>query len=477
MKSMIAAILKKVGINKGAPRVYIEGVAPARAGFHPGVRYSLEKHEGRQAVVLRVLESGDRIVSRKEKKNGEAHPVIDINSMEALAAFEGMEQVRVLVGNGEIWILPLAVEVKRKARNERLLGELAEGRITTAEVAHGLGVMANALHKGLASAGIKPSLRWAIEIEEDALDLAQRTNDAWNSETVAVAMPLQDIAFADDFVRSRLEPVSMLSGGLPCTAASLAGRSKKKLAMPEDDEKAGHLVAAFIALVARVNPALVTLENVGPYFNTASASILRTQLRELGYSVDEVTLDGADFAIETRVRKVMVAVSRGIELDVGVFASLPRPEKAFANVGEVLEDVPDDDPRWSEMNYLKEKEVRDKAAGKGFRMAIATPDVTGVGTLGRGFAKVRSTEPKVQHPRNPDLLRIFTPTEHARVKGIPEHLIEGVSSATRAHELLGQSVIWPAFRELGAFLGTALLAKARDDRADEGFALVSAAAA
>jgi len=63
----------------------------------------------------------------------------------------------------------------------------------------------------------------------------------------------------------------------------------------------------------------------------------------------------------------------------------------------------------------------------------------------------------VPHPENPALLRLFTPAEHARLKGIPERLIEGITSPTTAHAYLGQSVIWPAFRVLGEVIGKALL--------------------
>lgn len=449
---IVASILKKLGAHRGAPRLWLEGNAPARAGFLPGARFRLEKRPERGAIVLRIAADGDRVVSKKERGARE-RPVIDVNSNEALELFAGMESVRVILARSEIWILPLAVEVKKTERLRRLSAELAEGRVTTAAVAHGMGVLTNAMHAGLKGAGLRPELKWAIEMEEDALDQAMSTNEAWSDDTIAVAMPLQQVALADDFIASRLPPVSILEAGLPCTAASTAGRAKKHLGQAEDDGKAGHLVAAFVALLGRINPAVMLLENVVPYFNTASAAILRTQLAELGYVVHEKALNGGDYAIEARPRKVMVAVTEGIEID---FEAMVAPPRAVQSLGDILEDVALDDPCWSEMSYLREKEQRDVAAGKGFRMAIAGADATSVGTLGTGYGKNRSTESKVQHPTDPRLLRLLTPREHARVKGIPEHMIAGVESKTRAHELLGQSVIWPAFRHLGEFLGSRL---------------------
>lgn len=45
----------------------------------------------------------------------------------------------------------------------------------------------------------------------------------------------------------------------------------------------------------------------------------------------------------------------------------------------------------------------------------------------------------------------MTPAEHARVKTIPEQMIEGLS-ATRAHEVLGQSVVFCAFVAVGVLI-------------------------
>ena len=90
-------------------------------------------------------------------------------------------------------------------------------------------------------------------------------------------------------------------------------------------------------------------------------------------------------------------------------------------------------------------------------MQVVTAFDTKCPTITKGYSKVRSTDPKVQHPSNPDLLRQFTPAEHARVKGIPEHLVVGMS-ATLAHELLGQSICYAPFKAVGRLIGSTLKA-------------------
>lgn len=450
MKNIVASIIRKVGQNRGQPRLWLEGILPERAGFAPGARYEIIVSPHR--LILRCEQAGRRVVSVKERA-GRRMPVIDINSAELLSSFKEVERVRVILLRGEIHVLPDAVAVRQAERRRRLATELAAGEVSIGSVSHGAGILSNALHRGLSDAGLTPRLKWACDIREECIEQAALANDCWSEDTIAVAMPLQQVAFADEYLRSRLPKPSILEGGLPCTAASTAGRAKKGLRLPEEDPGVGHLIAGFIALVAWMNPAVVLLENVVPYWSTASAAILRTQLAELGYTVQEKELRGEDYAIEARQRRVLVATTEGVELDLAAMLPPPREVKT---VGEILEPVAEDDPRWSPMTYLREKEARDRAAGKGFAMAVVSPEDTRVGTLGTGYNRNRSTEPKVRHPRTPDLLRLFTPREHARLKGIPEHLIAGVESRTLAHELLGQSVIWPAFRHLGRYIGQAL---------------------
>src|SRR3546814_4164051 len=90
-------------------------------------------------------------------------------------------------------------------------------------------------------------------------------------------------------------------------------------------------------------------------------------------------------------------------------------------------------------------------------MQIIQPDSTKIATLTRGYAKIRSTDPKLQHPTDPTLLRQITPVEHARIKGVPEKMIEGLG-ITIAHQMLGQSILAKPFRALADHIGNALVA-------------------
>ncbi len=132
-----------------------------------------------------------------------------------------------------------------------------------------------------------------------------------------------------------------------------------------------------------------------------------------------------------------------------------------ATVQDILEDVPADSPRWKEFNYLADKEIKDLAAGKGFRRQLLTEAADKCGTIGRHYNKCRSTEPFLIHPENDKLSRLFTPKEHARLKGIPDGIVKGISD-TIAHQILGQSVIWPVFQAVGKQIGEFIFASCED---------------
>jgi DNA (cytosine-5)-methyltransferase 1 len=445
----------RIGHHRGRPRLWLEGIKALMGGFFPGKRFAAKKDLEKQMLVLELSETGCRIVSRKLKGEKEI-PVIDINSMELLSVFEGIEAVRVVVQQGRIFILPLSSEIAVRERLDRLKSKLESGEpIQIGSLSHGGGVLTHALHSGLKDAGIASKLAFANEIRAELLDQASECNDSWDGDTIPLAAPMQELAF-DAWAMNHLPKVEVLEAGLPCSGASVAGRAKRSLEHPEAHPDVGHLVVPFLSIIAKVQPAVILLENVKQYLTSASMCILRNQLRDFGYDLHVEVLQAADWnALEHRERMCMVAVTKGLSFD---FSSLARPERCERRIGDILDPVSEDALCWSRMEGLKAKQERDKAEGKGFAMQIVTPFDTKCPTITKGYAKVRSTDPKLQHPSDPDLLRQFTPAEHARIKGIPERLVSGLS-LTLAHELLGQSVCYEPFRAVGRLVGQALMAR------------------
>lgn len=438
--------------NRGSPRIWIETRRLEDAGFAPGTKYTLSTGDNR--VVLTVAEDGTRIVSA-HKKGEKTYPVVDINSAQVLGLFDGLERVRVIFRKDEIHILPLATQIKAKERLTRLEERLAaDAPLRVASFCHGGGVLSQALSDGMERHHIDTALVFANDYEREVLYHASEVTREWRDDTIAAAAPLQEIV-TDDYLIKQVGKVEAVFAGLPCTAASLSGRSKKGLAMAEQDPNAGHLVVPFLAIIEKLQPAIVVVENVPPYQATASAHLIRHCLRDWGYNVQERILAAREFGcLEDRKRLCLIATTAGLHLDFDAIESLQSP--CTKVLGDVLEDLPLDDPAWKQVAYLKAKQERDVAAGKGFKMQILTPEADRVGTLGSMYQKARSTEPRLAHPdANSGLSRLLTPLEHARIKGADPQLIAGLP-ATRAHHLLGNAICVPPFVAAGEIIGMAV---------------------
>lgn len=445
---MSNVVYTRLGEHRGKKRLWLEGIRLASQGISPGMAYSVETQADHKRIVLKFTEDGTRIVSRR--KRGEAElPVIDLSSDEVAKVLGKAERLRVIIRPDAVYVTIHHLESAETERLDRITAKLASGEpLNFGSLAHGAGILDHALHTGMDEGGISTRLAFAVEIEKPYLDASQENNPIWDKGSIAIEAPMQEVEVG------KLPKVEVLAAGLPCVGASLSGRAKNGLKRAEEHETAGGLFLAFLNVVQATQPGVVLLENVTPYQNTASYTVICSVLEELGYEIHDTILNGREFgSLEARERLCMVAMTKGLSADP--FQALEPVRAREATVAEVLEDLPLDSERWKSYDYLKAKEVRDKEAGKGFRRQLLTGEEDRIGTIGKGYNKARSTEPFIQHPTDSGLSRLLTPAEHARVKTIPENLIEGLSD-TVAHEVLGNSVIHAAFRAVGRSIASAV---------------------
>lgn len=436
-----------IGEHRGVSRIWIEGTKLISSNFNAGDSIEVLMNKVSKTITIHASDIGRRIVSSRKRK-GEAQPIIDICNNAISQVFGTIRKAKAIFSRNKIIITIHPDELAQQERLDRLNRKLANKEpLSCGSMAHGGGIMDQAIHRGLADSGVASFLGFGIEIEPKYLECSLRNNSVWTDDSLAIEAPMQDVNVSD------LPLVDILVAGLPCTGASIAGKSKNKLTFAEDHTGAGALFLAFINIMRAANPFAAVLENVPQYASTASMSVIRSALSAMGYVLHEIILNGNEHgALENRDRFVMVAVTKGFDIDLSEIIPVRQKESCLA---EVLEPVADDDPMWKEYEYLKEKAIRDKKAGKGFKMQILDGKASSCGVIARGYSKVRSTEIKIQHPTNPDLMRQITATEHARMKCIPEELVAGLS-ATIAHEVLGQAIIFPAFQAVGVCLGNAI---------------------
>lgn len=450
-----------LGENRGAPRLWMQGRCLQRAGFVPGAPIRIDG--GDRHLVLSLVEPSEltpNAVSRKVRKTADGRevvdPVIDLNSRALLGRFDGIEALRVALSEGQIIITPLESELRAQTRGKRLADRLAGNQpLEVGSLAFGAGLLDSVLHQAFEEQDMPTHLAFANEVREDLIEHAAQHHPAVAADTKLLCMPMQELAF-DERVLRHVPPVDILVAGLPCSGASVAGRAKRHLPQPEDHPLVGHLVAAAVAVIARVNPALIVIENVPSYASSASAAILRNQLRDFGYGVHERRFLATEFGdLEQRERWCMVAATRGLQINLDDVQPAPFVARTLADVLEPAEAVAD---RWSPMNGLKAKQSRDLEAGKNFKMQIYAGTEASIGTLTKGLSKNRSTDPKFRHPQQPELLRVPTVREHGRIKGFPERTITAIEALgfTSGHEALGQAVCAGPFTALFRYLARSL---------------------
>ena len=318
-RNVRAVSLQNFGTHRGTTRLWIEGRKLTRASIRPGMRFAIEADAGAGIVVLR-FGTGDRVVSRRSR-NGAELPIVDVEGRTLTDAI-GPDATRAHVEIAELMIVirlhPDDIDERRRVL--RLLTRVSSGQaLAMGSLAHGGGILDHAIGEGMASAGVRTTLSFAVEADGPTLDHATRAS-SWSPGAVQVEARMEEVPTA------WLPEVDILSAGLPCVGASVAGKAKNGIADAEDHPDAGHLVVAFLDTLRRVNAAIVILENVEGYAKSASATMIRAILARRGYAIHERMIDARDFgAHEMRRRWCLVATPASLGIDLALLETREQP--------------------------------------------------------------------------------------------------------------------------------------------------------
>ncbi|UXF74637.1 DNA cytosine methyltransferase (plasmid) [Stenotrophomonas maltophilia] len=461
----------KLGHSRGQPRLWLEGLRLGKCGFMPGSKFRVELDLVNRQVRLKVDAAGDRTVSKREKalEGGEIRqtPIVDVTGGALSDVLGEGARVRATLAAGEILFDLHPADLALEQREKRTREHVRDGYLTEATLCAGAGVSTLALKEGLEREGLRTRVDWIVDREGAYLELAAQNNDAIGSDTRLYEASLEEID------AQALSQVDVLQVSLPCTGHSLSGKAKRKLDNAEQHPTDALAVYGLLRILEVVNPSVVVSENVEQARDSASYDLVRAYLDAQGYVMSDVVLDAkVAGTIENRKRWWFCAISKGLAESYSM-ANLPAQPRLYETLGDALDaGAHSDESRWRAYEYLTEKAARDAAAGKGFKRQLVTPDSTEVGTIGRGYAKARSTEAFLV--RDDGLQRLLSPVEHARVKGIPEKLVVGAST-TLAHEALGQSILFGHAAAIGESLAAHLKSRvggapeADIDEADRGF--------
>lgn len=451
----------KLGEHRGLPRLWLEGARLERCGFEPGSRFRVDLDLVRRQVRLLIDANGDRQVSSRKARGSEEDrrtPIVDVTADSLSNILGEGARVRAVLSPGEIVFDLHPVQLAIEAREKRTQEHVANGYVTEAALCAGVGVATLALKEGLESAGLQTRVDWIIDRDGRYLDLAVQNNPAITNDTRLYEASLEEVETA------ALNGTDILQVSLPCTLHSTAGKAKRKLQKAEDHPTDALGTFGLLRILEAVNPSVVVSENVKQARESASYALVRAYLHEQGYSISEGVFGGKQAgSIEHRERWWFCAISSGLAQGFDI-ANVRDQPRTFATLGEALDAIDDEDGRWRTYDYLEAKAVRDAAAGKGFKRQLVGPEAERIGTVTRGYNKARSTDPMVRHPDGVRS-RLLTPNEHARVKGIPEQLVEG-AGATLAHEVLGQSILFGHAKGIGQSVGEHLARRCVEDEDD-----------
>lgn len=458
--SLTTVLNVKIGESKRVPRIWMEGESLTRAGLKIETYYCVQTTTENRIELHEATADykGETFKVSSRNRHGVQRPLMEVRSRSLRVVFEQSEKVRVAIRKGVIVITAHQHELNMIERSQRVLKKVREGaKLAVCSLFHAGGVMDKALHHGFELGGLTSFVKVAVELSSVYLSASLRNNpELWQPESVAIHTDIRDMNW-----RNNAPACDVLVAGIPCNAASKAGMAKNSLQFAEQHDAAGSLFFDFLEGVKATNPAIIVAENVPEYQKTSGMAVIRSVLGSLGYEVFETVLNGNDFgALERRRRMVMVAVCKRLSQQAFDFDTLSPVKEKESCLNDILDTFPLDSERWSTFEHLAIKAVSDKEAGKGFAPQHLTGAEGFCGTVGKGYFKGRSTEPFIKHPTDSSLLRLLTPQEHARIKGIPECVFAG-EAETKAHEIMGQAVIYPLFVSVGAgiaqFLRAALL--------------------
>ena len=391
-----------------------------RITIHVGSDYNASEYAFNNATI--VLPKG---AVSSAKRNGKPRPIIELHNKLVEQVFPVGTRLKVVFEYGRITITEHHESASKAKREQSFKDNLANGSITEASMFTGGAISTDAIHTAINSSGVNSKLQWVCEVEHKYIEAAGQNCLAIDNDTTFL------IGAAEEIEREHYAQVDLLSFSMPCAGFSTAGKSKHKQSA---EQHSGTALFGVINAIHSANPAVIISENVVEAKESPIYILLKAELERLGYKVFEQVLDRSNTGtIEQRKRYWLVAISEGI---APASFELPTVEINTRTIASILES--EIDPNlWAENDYLKEKAERDAKAGKGFKRQLLNGSETSIGTIGRFYNKKRSTEPFLV--RADGLERLLTPIEHARVKSIPEHLIDNLPKTT-AHEILGQSV-------------------------------------
>jgi DNA (cytosine-5)-methyltransferase 1 len=415
----------KIGRNKDAPRVWLEGLYLLKAGFVPAHR--IQVHFSEQRVEIKLAPEGTRVVSSKTRHN-QSIPVLDLNTSALSDSFGPITTLQVQINNGTIVLTPTQTERLRatRCRNGKEGSLFAGGGLLT---------------EAARLAGYQPA--FAVEINEQYAKVFEENHH----EARMFNLSIEDVPV------EMLPAVELLSIGLPCEPFSMARRvqkgtgKKRDKTLPPEAHPLGDLTVWAALVIRALNPATVVIEEAPGYLNSGAGFMMRLFLERAGYTVEARVIDPREYGeITARVRSVIVAHS-------GSDFRWPEPAPNTRTFAEIRDDESLLEDRYftSETKpWLTNHWANQTAKGNGFTSTQLDDQSTSVPCLSKRYFAGQGTGAVVKDRSKNATWRWLTLREARKLHGIPSayRLTAESESTTLAGEIIGQGVIVTFFQKI-----------------------------
>lgn len=421
--NLIKMYNSKIGENKGVKRIWIESKKLQETQLAQHLRYEPSYDFVNKRITLRPGFSNK--ITLREKSNA---LIIDILNKNVNEIFNGFTHITIKLYNDEVVIEPLKEEVNQAVAK----GKAYSKTPTAIEIFAGGGTLVRALK----DAGIKTVA--AVELEDKYLENLEANNS--NVPTYCGDLAKLDI--------SMLPNADMVVAGVPCEGYSQSQLTSKKF----ENHPTGSLGFYVLKIVDAIRPAVVLIEEVPNFKNSAMAAMTRYVLTSMGYNIEETILHASEYgSLTKRKRYCMVAsIKKGFTFDD------KYKTNCLKTVSDILE-ISIEDRVWltkensDTIAYSLIKEKKHIEKGEGFRLGRTYLEDTIVGTVTKGYYKNRLTDNILVHPDNKEMFSWFTPRELARMNGLPENYSLTGTKVTDG-EIIGQGVAYEPFNAVGKMI-------------------------
>lgn len=419
MSELIKAYSLKIGERKKEKRIWIESQKIRETEMSLNMRYDIEYDVENRRITL--TPGNDKVLTERK---GNDRIVVDINNKLITQMFKGVEHISTRIYKDSIVIEPLKEEMHQEIAKAKAYSKVP----TFIEIFAGGGT----LIRSLRDSGLSPVA--AIELEDKYLENSEANNPGMFTYC-------GDLAKLDI---SLLPKADVVSAGIPCEGYSPNQLGENRA----ESHPTGSLGFYVLKIIDIIRPAVVLIEEVPNFKNSAMAAMVRYVLSSMGYHISEKDLKAPDYGtITKRKRYCMVAsIKAPFEFSDEVTPNLKC-------VQDILE-IPVDERTWltkdnnKTIRYSLEKEQEHIRKKEGFRFARTYIEDTVTATVTKGYYQGRLTDPILIHPGDSNKYSWFTPLELKRINGLPEDFILPVGKGISG-QIIGQGVAYPVFKSIG----------------------------